>query len=52
MARPQITIYTDGAARGNPGPGGYGIVMLSENSARRCLMDTNIPQTTGWNYWL
>ena len=29
MARPQITIYTDGAARGNPGPGGYGIVMLS-----------------------
>lgn len=29
MARPKITIYTDGAARGNPGPGGYGIVMLS-----------------------
>ena len=29
MARPQITIYTDGAARGNPGPGGYGIVLLS-----------------------
>ena len=23
----KITIYTDGAARGNPGPGGYGIVM-------------------------
>jgi ribonuclease HI len=22
-----ITIYTDGAARGNPGPGGYGVVM-------------------------
>ena len=29
MARPKITIYTDGAARGNPGPGGYGIVMQS-----------------------
>ena len=29
MAKPQITIYTDGAARGNPGPGGYGIVLLS-----------------------
>lgn len=29
MARPKITIYTDGAARGNPGKGGYGIVMLS-----------------------
>lgn len=25
----QITVYTDGAARGNPGPGGYGIVMMS-----------------------
>ncbi len=23
-----ITIYTDGAARGNPGPGGYGVVLL------------------------
>jgi ribonuclease HI len=24
-----ISIYTDGASRGNPGPGGYGIVMLA-----------------------
>ena len=23
-----ITIYTDGASRGNPGPGGYGVVIL------------------------
>ena len=23
-----ITIYTDGAARGNPGPGGYGVILL------------------------
>jgi ribonuclease HI len=28
---PQITIYTDGAAKGNPGNGGYGAVMLSGN---------------------
>ena len=27
MQSPQVHIYTDGAARGNPGPGGYGIVM-------------------------
>ncbi len=26
---PAITIYTDGAALGNPGPGGYGIVLIS-----------------------
>ena len=25
----QITIYTDGAASGNPGPGGYGAVLIS-----------------------
>ena len=24
-----IHIYTDGASRGNPGPGGYGVVMLA-----------------------
>ena len=24
----QLLIYTDGAARGNPGPGGYGIVLI------------------------
>ena len=29
MSAPKITIYTDGASRGNPGPGGYGIVLLS-----------------------
>lgn len=27
MHKSQVHIYTDGAARGNPGPGGYGIVM-------------------------
>ena len=26
---PEIIIYTDGSALGNPGPGGYGIVLLS-----------------------
>jgi ribonuclease HI len=25
----QVTIYTDGAARGNPGPGGYGALLVS-----------------------
>jgi len=24
----EVNIYTDGASRGNPGPGGYGIIML------------------------
>ncbi len=24
----QLIIYTDGSSRGNPGPGGYGIVLI------------------------
>lgn len=28
MKRPEVTIYTDGACSGNPGPGGYGAVLL------------------------
>ena len=24
-----VVIYTDGAAKGNPGKGGYGVVMIS-----------------------
>jgi len=30
----KITIYTDGAAKGNPGNGGYGIVMMSGKHKR------------------
>ncbi|MBY6189098.1 ribonuclease HI [Microbulbifer agarilyticus] len=25
----QVTIYTDGACRGNPGPGGWGVLLMS-----------------------
>ena len=31
---PQVVIYTDGACSGNPGPGGWGAVMLSGESRR------------------
>jgi len=27
MSKPHITIYTDGACKGNPGPGGWGAVL-------------------------
>ncbi len=29
-----VTVYTDGSAIGNPGPGGYGVVMLSGESRK------------------
>ena len=32
-----IKIYTDGSSKGNPGPGGYGIVLLSDDGHRKEL---------------
>ena len=29
VAGPKVVIYTDGACRGNPGPGGWGAVLIS-----------------------
>jgi len=34
MPDKQIIIYTDGAARGNPGPGGYGVVLIWGNNKK------------------
>jgi ribonuclease HI len=28
-AKPKVTIYTDGACSGNPGPGGWGAILIS-----------------------
>jgi ribonuclease HI len=30
----QLTIYTDGSSRGNPGPGGYGAILLWKGHAK------------------
>jgi ribonuclease HI len=35
--KPQVTIYTDGACLRNPGPGGYGVVVLLSDGQRREL---------------
>jgi ribonuclease HI len=34
MATNQLIIYTDGAARGNPGPGGYGAILMYGNKSK------------------
>ena len=39
-----VTVYTDGACRGNPGPGGYGVI-LQYGEARRELSGGE-PETT------
>lgn len=30
----KVNIYTDGASRGNPGPGGYGVLLIYENTKK------------------
>ena len=35
--RPHVTVYTDGGAIGNPGPGGYGVVILPPRGEPREL---------------
>lgn len=42
--RTPVTIYTDGACKGNPGPGGWGVVLQSAAGTRE-LFDGN-PNTT------
>ncbi|HZK75750.1 MAG TPA: ribonuclease HI [Candidatus Kapabacteria bacterium] len=37
MRKPHVTIYTDGACSGNPGPGGYGAILIDASGRRREL---------------
>ena len=46
MQTTQVHIYTDGAARGNPGPGGYGIVMEWVGKAYRKEFSKGFKHTT------
>src|ERR1700709_412374 len=34
MPRSQLIVYTDGASRGNPGPGGYGAILKWGNAEK------------------
>lgn len=34
MHDPEVTIYTDGACKGNPGPGGWGVLMIAGKNRR------------------
>ena len=43
-AKPPVTIYTDGACSGNPGPGGWGAVLIS--GPHRKEICGGEPQTT------
>ncbi|MCC5944996.1 MAG: ribonuclease HI [Bernardetiaceae bacterium] len=41
-----VELYTDGASRGNPGPGGYGVVLISRAYNRRKEFAEGFKKTT------
>lgn len=44
MAKPKVIIHTDGACSGNPGPGGWGVILQS--GAHRKELSGGEPMTT------
>ncbi len=45
----QVTIYTDGACSGNPGPGGWGRCSCMGAIERRFPAERPTPPTTAWS---
>jgi ribonuclease HI len=43
---PEITVYTDGGADPNPGPGGWGVVLIHSASGKASEMKGGEPRTT------
>tara|TARA_B100001778_G_scaffold266206_1_gene227285 strand:+ start:326 stop:790 length:465 start_codon:yes stop_codon:yes gene_type:complete len=46
MTNPDIIVYTDGSSRGNPGPGGYGIVMQEVDTNYKKEFSKGFKKTT------
>ena len=46
MTNHTITAYTDGASKGNPGPGGWGVVLRCETTGAAKHIAGAIPQAT------
>ena len=42
---PKVLIYTDGACRGNPGPGGWGAILIAANGHERELSGGDLATT-------
>ena len=52
MENPEILIYTDGSSRGNPGPGGYGIIIqqFSDKRSKEFSKGLEKQQTIEWSF--
>ena len=44
----KVTIYTDGACSGNPGPGGYGAILIYNGKKKKYQEEKKIQQITRW----
>ena len=45
MDLPKVEIFTDGACKGNPGPGGWGAILRAANGSERELSGGETPTT-------
>ena len=45
----KVKIYTDGACRGNPGPGGWGAILIYGNNKKKSMVLVKILQTILWS---
>ena len=45
----EVTVYTDGACSGNPGPGGWGAILIYGEHKKKFPAAPVKPRTTGWN---
>ena len=43
-----VEVFTDGACKGNPGPGGWGALLRMANMKRSCPAPIRKPQITAW----
>lgn len=44
-----VTIYTDGACSGNPGPGGWGAILEWNGVEKELSGGRRTPPTTAWS---
>ena len=45
----RVTIHTDGACSGNPGPGGWGAILTFGDHEKELWAASRTPPTTAWN---
>ena len=46
---PHVMIFTDGACSGNPGPGGWGAILIASGKEKEIWGASSPPPTTAWS---